>query len=100
MWKNIGASIGTENGGKLRNPVAREMTSSQLETEEDLARECVCKKYYWCWVEFHSIISTKILFGPHIQTQLKTPIVSNKIYQMSSLPKLERGYAEGFYKKY
>ena len=48
MWGNPGASNGNENGGKLRDIVAGEMTPSQLEKAQDLAREWVRKKYKGC----------------------------------------------------
>ena len=48
MWGNLAASNGNENGGKLRDFVAKEMTPSQIETAQKLARECVRKKYKGC----------------------------------------------------
>ena len=48
MWGNIGSSNGNENGGKLRDAVSKEMTSSQLEKAQDLARKCVAKNYKGC----------------------------------------------------
>ena len=48
MWGNIAASNGNENGGKLRDLVAKEMTATQIEKAQDLARECVRKKYKGC----------------------------------------------------
>jgi uncharacterized protein len=48
MWGNIAASNGNENGGKVRELVAKSMTPSQLETAQKLARECVRKKYKGC----------------------------------------------------
>ena len=48
MWGNLGASNGNENGGKLRDLVATKMTPSQLEKAQDLARECVRKKFKGC----------------------------------------------------
>jgi hypothetical protein len=48
MWGNIASSNGNENGGKLRDTVAKQMTPSQLEKAQDLARECVRKKYKGC----------------------------------------------------
>ena len=48
MWGNIAASNGNWNGGKLRELAAKEMTPSQLETAQKLARECVRKKYKGC----------------------------------------------------
>jgi hypothetical protein len=48
MWWNIAASNGDENGGKFRDFVAEEMTSSQIEEAQELARECVRKEYKGC----------------------------------------------------
>ena len=48
MWGNLSASNGDENGGKLRDLVAKEMTPTQLKTAQRLARECVRKKYKGC----------------------------------------------------
>ena len=48
MWGNIGASNGSEGGAKVREIAAKNMTSSQLEKAQDLARECVRKKYKGC----------------------------------------------------
>jgi len=48
MWLNIAASNGDENGGKMRDLVAKEMTPTQLEKAQDLSRECVRKKYKGC----------------------------------------------------
>ena len=49
MWGNIAASNGHEEGGKLRDAVAKEMTATQIEKAQNLARECVRKKYKGCW---------------------------------------------------
>ena len=48
MWGNLAASNGSEMGGKLRDAVAKGMTPSQLEKAQDLARECIRKKYKGC----------------------------------------------------
>jgi TPR repeat protein len=48
IWGNLAASNGNEKGGKLRDMVAKKMTPSQLETAQNLARECVSKKYKGC----------------------------------------------------
>ena len=48
MWGNLGASNGSENGGKLREIAAKKITPSQLETAQKLALECVRKKYLGC----------------------------------------------------
>jgi TPR repeat protein len=48
MWANLAASNGDETGGKFRDLLAQKMTPSQLEKAQDLARECVRKKYKGC----------------------------------------------------
>jgi len=48
MWGNIAASNGNENGGKLRDLFAEEMTAAQIEKAQELARECVRKEYKGC----------------------------------------------------
>ena len=48
MWGNIAASNGSENGGKLRDLVAKGMTPAQIAEAQKLARECVRKKYKGC----------------------------------------------------
>ncbi len=48
MWGSIAASNGSETGGKLRDLVAKEMTPIQIEKAQDLARECIRKKYKGC----------------------------------------------------
>jgi TPR repeat protein len=48
MWGNVASSNGSVNGGKLRDLAAKKMTPSQLEKAQDLARECVRKKYRGC----------------------------------------------------
>ena len=48
MWGNIAASNGSENGVKLRDLVAKKMTSTQIEKAQKLARQCVAKEYKGC----------------------------------------------------
>ena len=48
MWGNLAASNGNENGGKLREIAAKNMTPADLSTAQKLARECVRKKYKGC----------------------------------------------------
>ena len=48
MWGNIASSNGIEDGAKLRDLVANQMTPSQLEKAQDLARACVAKEYKGC----------------------------------------------------
>jgi TPR repeat protein len=48
MWWNIAASTGNEKIAENRDLVAKQMTLSQLEKAQDLARECVAKEYKGC----------------------------------------------------
>jgi len=48
MWGNIAASNGDEDGVKLQVVVAKEMTPTQLEKAQNLARECIRKHYKGC----------------------------------------------------
>ena len=48
MWYNIAASTGEEVAIKNRNIVAEDMTPSQMEQAQKLARECVKKNYKGC----------------------------------------------------
>ena len=43
MWGNIAVSNGNEDGGKLRDTVAKRMTPAQIVKAEQLASECVAK---------------------------------------------------------
>jgi TPR repeat protein len=49
MWYNIAAISGKSmKASKSRDLLAKEMTPSQLEKAQDLARDCVRKKYKEC----------------------------------------------------
>ena len=48
MWWNIVASSGDKDAVTLKDAVSKRMTSSQIEKAQDLARECVKKKYKGC----------------------------------------------------
>ena len=48
MWSNIAASQGDKDATKNRDIVAKRMTTSQIETAQKLARECVKKNYKGC----------------------------------------------------
>jgi TPR repeat protein len=49
MWYNIASISGkSKNASKNRDSIAKEMTPSQIETAQKLARECVRKKYKGC----------------------------------------------------
>jgi hypothetical protein len=48
MWGSIAASNGNESGGELRDIIENLLTLSQLQKAQDLARECVRKKYKGC----------------------------------------------------
>ena len=46
--KNRASTNVDETSAKLRDFVAKQMTPSQIETAENLAQECVKKKYKGC----------------------------------------------------
>ena len=48
MWINISALNGYKNADKLREYIAKKMTSADISTAQRLARECVEKKYKGC----------------------------------------------------
>ena len=49
MWFNIAASSGeSKKASKNRDIVAKRMNTSQIETAQDLARECVKKNHKGC----------------------------------------------------
>ena len=48
MWWNIAASNGLDKAGRYRDIIDKEMTPSQIEKAQDLARECVAKNYKGC----------------------------------------------------
>ena len=48
MWLNIAASSGDTDAVTNRDIVAKQMTPSQLETAQKLARECVRKNFKGC----------------------------------------------------
>ena len=48
MWANISASNGEKNGAEVRDIIAKDMTPSQIEKAQDLARESVAKNYKGC----------------------------------------------------
>ena len=48
MWANIARSNGQENASKLLDLLVKQMTPSQVEKAQDLARECVKKNYTGC----------------------------------------------------
>ena len=48
LWSNIAASSGHKNATANRDVIAKRMTASQLEKAQELARECVRKKYKGC----------------------------------------------------
>ena len=48
MWFNIATASGHEYASKNKDIVAKRMTASQIEKAQDLARECVRKKYKGC----------------------------------------------------
>jgi TPR repeat protein len=48
MWGNLAASNGSEYGGKVQDFVAKRMTPADISSAQNLARECVRKKYKGC----------------------------------------------------
>ena len=48
MWASIASSNGFENAKGLLEALDKEMTPSQIEEAEKLARECVKKNYKGC----------------------------------------------------
>ena len=48
MWGNIAAANGNELGAKLRDEFETQMTPSQIERAQKLARECIRKNYKGC----------------------------------------------------
>jgi len=48
MWFNISSSNGSEHASENRDKLAKNMTPSQIEKAQDLARECVKKNYKGC----------------------------------------------------
>ena len=48
MWYNIAASSGNKNAAKTRDLVTIQMSPSQIEKAQDLARQCVMKNYNRC----------------------------------------------------
>ena len=48
MWVNISVSNGHKNAVKVRDFIAKKMTSTDISTAQKLASECVEKKYKGC----------------------------------------------------
>ena len=48
IWYNIAATSGNKKAIKNRDILAEEMTPAQIEKAQDLARECIRKKYKGC----------------------------------------------------
>jgi TPR repeat protein len=48
MWYNIAASHGFDVAQKRRDAIAQEMTPTEIQKAERLARTCVQKKYRGC----------------------------------------------------
>ena len=48
MWSNIAASQGNEKGKKNREILVKQMTASQIEEAQRLARQCVRNNYKGC----------------------------------------------------
>jgi TPR repeat protein len=48
MWFSIAAMQWDKDAGKMRDKVTKHLTTAQLKTAQELARECVRKKYKGC----------------------------------------------------
>jgi uncharacterized protein len=48
MWWNVSSSLGNEDSRKLRDIIAKQMSPTQIETAQRLARECVKNNYKGC----------------------------------------------------
>ena len=48
MWADIALKNGNQRGKTIISIVEKEMTPSQIEIAQDLARECIRKKYKGC----------------------------------------------------
>jgi hypothetical protein len=48
MWANLSATNGYSDARILRDSLAKKMTASQMEKAQDLARDCMKKKYKGC----------------------------------------------------
>ena len=48
MWFSIAVISGDKTASKSRDIVAKKMTPSQIEEAQNLARECIRKKYKGC----------------------------------------------------
>ncbi len=48
MWANIASANGAEDGRKLRETMAKKMTSADISKAQDLARECIKKNFKNC----------------------------------------------------
>ena len=48
MWYNIGAANGHEEGGTIRDKLAKKMTPAAIEEAQAMARECMSSNYKKC----------------------------------------------------
>ena len=48
MWSNLSVASGYSDAKSLRDKLANKMTPSQMEKAQDLARECLKKKFKGC----------------------------------------------------
>jgi hypothetical protein len=48
MWYNIAASSGNKVAAESRDIIAKRVSSSDISKAQDLARQCVKKKYKGC----------------------------------------------------
>ncbi len=48
MWWNIASANGSKEGSENRDLIVKQMTPSQIEKAQELARQCMKKKYKDC----------------------------------------------------
>ena len=48
MWWNIASANGSKEGSENRDALAKQMTPSQIEKAQELARQCMKKEYKDC----------------------------------------------------
>jgi SOS response regulatory protein OraA/RecX len=48
MWINIASANGYKTGAKSRDIISKQMTPSQIEKAQELARQCIKKEYKDC----------------------------------------------------
>lgn len=71
MWANIALANGNQTGTRLINFVEKKMTPSEIETAQDLTRECVRKTYEGCGeVKFEDLVKKTKHIGVDASTSV------------------------------